>query len=157
MKHILWVMKSRKKKIFFEFFFFEFFNKDFSWLSVELTHDMGTIRKLSTWSRRKKSQKLEKSTFKKKILRLSKALISFLVWLWREHPYVFHLEEFEEDLEEFLKTISFPWTNIPFQYIHQHSIDLYGIYQMRSKVRLKFYSDKWEGLLVMWIGLYSSR
>ena len=30
------------------FVFFEFLNKDFLWLSVELTHDMGTIRKLST-------------------------------------------------------------------------------------------------------------
>ena len=51
------------KKIFFRIFFFEFFNKDFSWLSVELTHDMGIIRKLSTWSSEKKSQKFEKSTF----------------------------------------------------------------------------------------------
>ena len=51
------------KKIFFAIFFFEFFNKDLQSLSVELTHDMGIIRKLSAWSSEKKSQKFEKSTF----------------------------------------------------------------------------------------------
>ena len=55
-------MKSRKK-FFLQFFFFEFFNKDLQSLSVELTHDMGIIRKLSAWSSEKKSQKFEKSTF----------------------------------------------------------------------------------------------
>ena len=51
------------KKKFFSIFFFEFSNKGLQWLSVELTHDMGIIRKLSTWSSEKKSQKFEKSTF----------------------------------------------------------------------------------------------
>ena len=69
-------MKSRKK-FFLQFFFFEFFNKDLQSLSVELTHDMGIIRKLSAWSSEKKSQKFEKSTFKKKILDSAKLLLHF--------------------------------------------------------------------------------
>ena len=42
---------------------------------MELTPDMGIIRKLSAWSSEKKSQKLEKSTFLKKIL--DSAVISY--------------------------------------------------------------------------------
>ena len=51
------------KKIFFAIFFFEFFNEDLQSLSVELTHDMGINRKLSSWTSDKKSQKFQKSTF----------------------------------------------------------------------------------------------
>ena len=61
MNHTKWVIKSRKK-FFFSIFFFEFSNEDLRSLSVELTHDMGIIRKLSAWSSEKKSQKFEKST-----------------------------------------------------------------------------------------------
>ena len=64
---IAWIILNeslnREKNFFFRFFFFEFSNEDLRSLSVELTHDMGIIRKLSAWSREKKSQKLEKSTF----------------------------------------------------------------------------------------------
>ena len=56
------------RKTFF-FHFFEFSNSNFPTLSVELTQDMGIIRKLSTWTNGKKSQK-----FQKLFLRLSKAL-----------------------------------------------------------------------------------
>ena len=65
------LFKNSKKKI-EKNSCFEFLNKDFPWLSMELTPDMGIIRKLSTWSSEKKSQKLKKSTFLKTIL-LSKA------------------------------------------------------------------------------------
>ena len=64
---IAWIILNeslnREKNFFFSIFFFEFSNEDLRSLSVELTHDMGIIRKLSAWSREKKSQKLEKSTF----------------------------------------------------------------------------------------------
>ena len=63
-KILPWVMKWRKD-FFFSIFFFEFLNKDLQWLSVELTHDMGIIRKLSTWSSKKKEWKVGKVGLKK--------------------------------------------------------------------------------------------
>ena len=59
-----YVMKCKNIcKNFFSNFFFEFSNKGLQSLSVELTHDMGTMQKLSTWSSEKMSQKLEKTAF----------------------------------------------------------------------------------------------